>query len=221
MPLPAFPTHLTLSPEERARLGLPEPGAVKATRAAHLLRQHEFGVTYPDGAQGRCQYRRDGPIWHTFEFGYGDDPRGIGVRYRLPRQHYSDRLGNTPADIEAKGNELAVAAFAAAVKREQDERFRRAASPYGKAFDPTLCQFSVKRAKQIGGKYALCVRVCNRLVPSGSCLLDTLEEANDAWLRQPQPETTPLVIPCACRFSRRWEVPRFNRLYGTFPHLKL
>lgn len=116
MATPIFPTHLTLSPEERAQLGLPEPGATTSSRS-RLLKRHEFRIIYPDGMEGTCQYERFGPTYHSFHFRYGTG--NLGQSTPLPRQFLDQTLGNTPQAIEAAGRETAQAAFASAIRRER------------------------------------------------------------------------------------------------------
>ena len=127
----------------------------------------------------------------------------------LPTQRYGQRFANTPDAITEKARELAASAFAEAIRQEQQNRFRRATPPGETKPDAALFQFSAKRAKQIGGKYSLCRRLGKRLLPDGS-LLDTLDEANAAWKERGD---LALLVACACRWSRRWETPRFNSLH--------
>ena len=133
----------------------------------------------------------------------------------LPTQRFGERMSNTPEAIETKAREIAPSAFADAIRHEQQDRFRRATPPHGKKPDAAAFQFSAKRAKEIGGKYTLCYRLGATLLPNGP-LFDSLAEANAAWEAQGDQQ---LRVACACRWTRRWELPRFNPLYGEFPPL--
>lgn len=199
-----------------------------------LLKEHTCAVSYPDGANGICRYVRIGPEWHFFHYRHqgsteaadkdsGDDAITepcIDNRFLtgspLPTQRVFERMANTPEAIETKSRELAGAAFADAVTHEQKDRFRRATPPGGNKPDSALFQFSAKRAKEIGGRYALCQRVGKRLLPY-SALFATLAEANAAWEAR---GNSCLTVACACRWTRQWETPRFNPLYGRFPCLQ-
>jgi len=119
-------------------------------------------------------------------------------------------LENTTVAIALKAQELADKAYEAGIRAEQKDWFRRAVAPPGQRVDPAQCQMSVKRAKEIGGKYALCVRLGEKQIPSRD-LFETIEGANTAWRERADRS---LTVGCACRYSRRWEMPRFNPLYA-------
>lgn len=196
----SFPRFLTLQEEERP----------VRTGSGRLLKQHHGAVTFPDGTNGTFAYERLGPACHRYEYRYNESGHKGGIL--LPRQYLTRPLGNTPANIEEAGRKFAEKAFAEAIERERREYFRRATPPSGERLDPAAFQFSAKRAQEIGGTYALCLRLGAKLLPVGEKRFPTLAEANTAWQERPEAERTKLVVGCACRWSRRWEKPRFNTL---------
>jgi hypothetical protein len=219
-----YPRYLTLSNEDLAtlirqldpdgkhavtpetlRLGA-SPGASNG-RSLPLRKEHDCTVTYPDSTTGTCHYARGGPKWHLFRFRHSA-LKGTTDDVLLPVQYVTETLGNTPAAIEEKAKALAETAFAAAIRWEWDHHFRRATPPGGSVVAPAAFQMSAKRAKEIAGQYALCTRLGKRLLCVKG-LFPTLETANTAW-RTGQDYS--LVVACACRWSRRWEMPRFNPL---------
>ena len=164
-----------------------------------------------DGTTGTCSYTRYGPGWHLFQYQHPGRSGSVPIApSTLPRQYLTSHLENTPVGIALKAQELAEMVYEAAIQTEQKDRFRRALPPSGHTIDPTACQISAKRAKEIGGKYALCVQLGENLIPS-SDLFATLNEANAAWKER---GNRSLRVACACRWSRRWELPRFNALYA-------
>ena len=180
-----------------------------------LLKSHECAVLFPDGSTGTCRYTRGGPAWHIFRFGHpGRDAQSIRPmeRQELPAQHFTSRMENTPTAIALKAQEMASTVYEAAIKRERQDHFCRVMPPGGCKPDPARAQFSVKRAKEIAGRYTICVKLGENLMPIVGFLLDTLEEANAIWHENGGGED--VFVACACRWSRRWEMPRFNPLYG-------
>ena len=197
----------------------------KRGRGSRLIKSHECCVVYPDGTTGTCRYTRGGPAWHVFAFDHQGQQMSQLHKTQLPTRHCTERVANTIAGIEAKALELAQAAFVQAVERELNERFRRASAPVGynrynngnRPTNPlTLPQMSVKRAKDLSGKYALCVRLGNnegqRLLPCISFVYDTFDEANDAWRKSEH--RTRRFVACLCRYSRQWELPLYNSLHA-------
>lgn len=180
-----------------------------------LLKSHECAVLFPDGSTGTCRYTRGGPAWHIFRFSHpGRDAGSIRpmTRQELPAQHFTSRMENSPTAIALKAQEMASGAYDTAIRRERQEHFCRVMPPVGSKPDPFKAQFSVKRAKEIAGRYTICVKLGENLLPTVGFLLDTLDEANAIWRENGGGED--VVLACACRWSRRWEMPRFNPLYG-------
>ena len=189
---------------------------------SRLLKENHCPVTYPDGTEGTCRYVRIAPDFHHFQYrhhGTADGEKPPAERFLtgtpLPTRRLGERFANTPEAIAERAQALAASAFSAAIHHEQQDRFRRATPPYGQKPDAKDYQFSAKRAKEIGGRYALCHRLGEKLLPDGP-LFDTLEEANAAWEARGDHD---LGIACACRWKRRWEIPRFNPLYREHPEL--
>ena len=75
---------------------------------------------------------------------------------------------------------------------------------------------SVKRAEELAGKYALCLRLGTgdnqRFLPSINFVYDTIEEANEAW--QQHEHRARRFVACLCRYSRQWELPVYNPLHA-------
>ena len=192
----------------------------EGTRAI-LLKEHTCAVLFPDGVTGECRYVRGGPAWHIF--GFKHPGRGEGSvrpmhRRDLPTQHLNVAMANTPTAIVLKAQELADTAYDAAIRREAREYFRRVTQPAGYD-DREWCAPSIitcKRAKEIAGKFAVCLRLGDKLIPAGDALFDTIEEANAAWKESADKQER--FVACACRWSRRWEMPRFNALYRELDH---
>jgi hypothetical protein len=204
MPHASFPTHVTLSDEERAKIGIgsiPGSGSLTTTTArgnrSRLLKHHQGSVTFPDNTEGTFCYERLAPTWHRFHFRYGDNDR-------IPRQYLSDLLTNDPRAIERKAQELAEQAYRDAIERERKEYFCRASESEGRKRRRLGFQFRADRAKVIQGKYALCVKVGQRLIPVSE-LFDDIYQAHAAWREQKH-----LVIGCANRLDRVWQEPKFN-----------
>jgi hypothetical protein len=204
------PTDTRVEPE--AAFALEAPPAVTTHEAppkkrGTLLKQHRFAVTFPDGTEGACAYERFGPAYHLFCHAYGDGTP-------LPRQYHARPLGNRPEDVEAKGRELATAAFCEAVERERRDRFARVTPPTdgSRKPDPALFRLSPADAKRHGGRYALCLPMpaSGRLVRS-SRTFATLSEANFAW---EEVGDRRLVVACCNRLDRCWQAPKYNPLYA-------
>lgn len=242
LPSVSYPRYTTYTPEELERtlaryrhIGAREgaDATVPSSGRTRLIKSHECCVTYPDGTSGTCRYTRGGPTWHVFEFTHEANQLKqlvYGRTISLPRRNVTERMANTIAAIEAKAAEIAQAAYAKAIARERDERFKRATLPAGfNRYAPQsknrnsgetapvpLPQMSVKRAKELAGKYALCLKIgaddSQRFLPSLNLMFDTIEQANDAW-RQHEHRARRFVA-CACRFSRQWELPLYNPLHA-------
>ena len=182
-----------------------------------LLKEHDCAVLFPDGTTGTCHYVRGAPAWHIFRFrhpGRGENSTRPMHRRDLPVQHINVGLENTPTTIALKAQELAGVAYDAAIRQEAREYFRRVTKPAGYE-DYDWCAPSIiscKRAKEIGGKFAVCIRIGNKLIPAGDTFFNTIEEANAAWRKSEARQER--FVACACRWGRRWELPRFNPLYG-------
>jgi hypothetical protein len=238
-----YPQYLTFGPgkleeEVRQRMHLP-PGAplpaLPPTTASRpvgrgqIHRSHRFTVTYPDGQTGTCSYERKGPAWHVFRYVYTFG----GKEDALPHLHHTHPLASAAGDgaaqvaaiavIEAKGQVLAERSFKEAIERERQNYFARASEPTdgSREKDPSKYRMSAKRAKELGGKYALCYRSpqTGHLIPLAGPTYEKIEEANDAWRemrahrRARDPEMTQTVVGCCNRLDRCWELPRFNPLY--------
>jgi len=231
--MPTYPRYLTYRQDElEARLRELDPtghttvtsftaaaatassGSASAgiTGRSRLIKSHSCPVCFPDGKTGTCAYTRGGPAWHIFRFthGMGNGMNGVGTT--LPAQHLSERLGNDRASIEAAAKRLAGAAYRDAVQRERKEYFQRASEGGGRKRRPECCQMKADRARALAGRYAVCQRVGNRLLPIGGTH-ERLEDANAEW-RERQDRN--LVVACCNRLDRCWEVPRYNPLYAEF-----
>lgn len=220
-----LPDVATLRQQAKGQAARNQDGSSAPMR---LIKEHRCMVSYPDGAKGTCLYRRDGPRWHLFQYRHlshseeAQPQEELSPTQRLlpgvalPPQRFDQRLGNGLVDIEEKARELATSAFGAAIRQEWLDRFRRATPPFGQKPDSASFQLSVKRAREIGGKYALCHRLGSKLLPA-SPLFDCLDEVNAAYEAANNPQ---LAVACACRWTRRWEIPRFNPLYGEHSDLK-
>ena len=188
---------------------VPNAWEVKRHNPLHF-RLHDCAVTFPDGTSGTCHYTRQGPSWHIMRFRHDCG--------ELPLTYHSEPLGRDADSIEAMCQEKAAVAFGYGIKQEQKDA-KRAQPPwtgYGKRkADPATFQLSHERSVALGGKYALCLKLC----PSGKLLavsetFETLDEANAAWRERGD---TDLIVALAVRWSRRWTVPRFNSLYAERP----
>jgi hypothetical protein len=117
-------------------------------------------VSFPDGTDGTCRYERLGPACHRFEYRYGDGAA-------MPWQHLTRPLENNGYAIEQQAQALAAACFTQATEAERRDYFARASEPTSgsRKADPSRYQFSAKRARAVGGRYALCCRVGERLIP--------------------------------------------------------
>lgn len=209
--------------------------ASRGSRGSKLLKSHECSVTFPDGTSGLCKYTRGGPTWHVFRFEQEGDGFKAVVPFAsatrpsyLPTRNCTERMANTVTAIEAKAAELAQAAFAEAIAQEHKDRFKRAIAPNGynryrlngaaqQAANP---QMSVKRAKEMAGKYALCLRLGSgdnlRFIPCTGIdnrdVFDTLDEVNEAW--QKHEHRARRYVACLCRYARQWELPVYNSLHA-------
>lgn len=170
-----------------------------------LRKNHDCSVSFPDGIQGACHYLRCGPAWHQFRYEHVSPD---GAFRSLPTQWETRRLENSIAVIEETAIRLATLAFEDAILRERKDYFQRAIAP--SKMGCSRPQMKAKRAKELAGRYALCQPVGTLLIPVAATFL-TLEEAITAWQGQ---SNHALVIACCCRWSRRWERPRFNPLHA-------
>lgn len=190
-----------LAPHANSRAGNGAP------RKGRLLKSHSCPVTFPDGRSGCCHYLRGGPAWHIFRYDYDDGGT------RLPAQHETRRLENDVASIERVARERASSAFAEAILRERKEYFQRASESAERQKHPERFQMKPLRAKALAGKYAVCHRIGQRLLPLGKAHV-RLEDANREW--QVDRASNPLlVVACCNRLDRCWELPQFNPLYAT------
>lgn len=201
-----YPTHLTLPEDERIKLGLgpttkPDGSAPLSANRSRLLKHHQGSVTFPDNTEGTFSYERLAPAWHRFHFHYSDGTK-------MPRQYLTDPLTNDPRSIERKAQEIAEKAYRAAIEEERRDYFCRASESPGRKRKRLGFQFRADRAKEIAGKYALCVQVGQRLIPV-SPLFDSITKAHEAWKEQRH-----LVIGCANRLDRRWETPKYNSAHA-------
>jgi hypothetical protein len=200
MPAASFPTHVTLSEEERARIGIGPMASDSTSSPNHrtrLLKYHSGSVTFPDNTEGTFSYERLAPAWHRFHFRYGDGEK-------MPRQYLAEPLTNDPRSIERKAQELADKAYQEAIEQERKEYFCRASESASRKRKRLNFQFRADRAKEIAGKYCLCVKIGQRLIPVSGLFSDIMA-AHTAWKEQKH-----LVIGCANRLDRRWEEPRYN-----------
>jgi hypothetical protein len=130
----------------------------------------------------------------------------------MPRQTCTERLGNDAGSIERKGAELAACCYQEAIRIERERYFRRATEPSdgSRRKRPERYRMTAARAREIAGKYALCVRSRNVLLVVGG-LYDDIEEANRAWREKGDRR---LVVACCNRLDRCFELPRYNTLYA-------
>ena len=193
-----FPADLTLTPPPEHT----PPTTARSTRSK-LLKALDCTVQYPDGTAGICQYERMGPAYHSFTFQRGQKNRPLSHLWSL------DRIANTPEAIGAKCSELSETAFWRAVEYERRDWFARATIGAGsnRTVNYHTYRMDLRRAKAIGGKYALCVAVGTGLVPY-SGILDTMKEACQAWKDGKQH----LVVACCSRLDRNWQLCELNPL---------
>ncbi len=221
--MPSFPQNTTFKPGEREALEAslrPSIGGEStplqeawrpAQRGSKLIKEHTCPVTYPDGLEGFCRYERQAPTFHRFRF--LDANRQV-----IATVWHSDRLPSAVEAIEKKAVESIPAAFTEIVERERKEYFARASEYPGRSKRPERFQMSPERAKEIGGKYALCVPMGEKgekLLPVTETF-ETLEAANAAWRDKGD---TRLVVACGNRLDRCWEKPKRNTLYREFPDM--
>ena len=201
-----FARFVTLSPEERQRVGYGDPVPLGTSRP-RLFKSHHFPVEYPDGATGECRYTRLGLRSHQFRFVYPDGKE-------LPSRQYvsTPLVGGAPA-VEETGRERVERAFKEAILHERVFYFARASLPSdgSRYLDSERYRMAAGKAKRLGGKYALCVLIGRHLVQH-SRTFETLEEANAVW-RECRSGRSGLYVACCNRLDRRWELPRYNPLY--------
>lgn len=115
--------------------------------------------------------------------------------------------------------ELTSAAFADAFALDRREYFARASEGMGRIWLPERFQMTAARAKEIGGRYALCIPIgdaSERFLPLSN-IFDTMEAANAAWRERGD---TRLVVACGNRLDRCWGRPRLNPLYAEQPNMR-
>ena len=221
--MPSFPHDATFKPGEREALEAslrPSTGGDSTPlqeawrpigRGSKIIKEHTCPVTYPDGLSGFCRYERQAPTFHRFRF---TDKRGQVVATIW----HSERLPSAVEAIEKKAAESLSAAFAEIIERERKEYFARASEYPGRNKRPERFQMSTERAKEVGGKYAICVpmgETGERLIPVTETF-ETLEAANQAWREKGDAR---LVVACGNRLDRCWEKPKRNTLYKEFPDM--
>jgi hypothetical protein len=214
-----FPRFLTFQPgereallEERLGLSVTESTPYETTKRSGLVKAHTFAVCFPDRTEGTCRYERRGPSLHLFHYTYQDGAI-------LPMQWWSERLASYVPTIEAKGKELAEPGFYRACNEEREKYFQRASLPTdgSRIRRPVRSQMTAARAKELSGRYALCLPL-NRSLVAINATLFTLAEANVAWTQQ---QDKRLVVACFNRLDRCWEIPKYNPLYAAFePHIE-
>lgn len=208
-----FARYTTFSPQERARIGVAQPappGTPQHTtpQRTTLLKSHHFPVAYPDGSTGECRYTRLGLRSHQFRFIDGEGKE-------LPSRQYVGTFlsGGAPA-VESAGRDRVERAFQEAIKHERVFYFARVSPPSdgSRLINPERYRMTAGKAKRLGGKYALCLRIGRHLVAQ-SHPFETLEEANDAW--RTCNSKNALFVACCNRLDRCWELPRYNPLYAS------
>jgi hypothetical protein len=203
MPHATYPTHLTLSDDERARIGISPSASTSSESPAalghrsRLLKHFSGSVSFPDNSEGTFSYERLAPACHRFDYRYSEGER-------MPRQYLYEPLTNDPRSIERKAQELAEKAYRSAIEQERKDYFCRASESAGRKRKRIGFQFRADRAREIAGKYALCIKVGKRLIPV-SALFNDIYVAQEAWKEQRH-----LVIGCANRLDRIWEEPKYN-----------
>ena len=205
-----FPRYTTFSAEERYRvLGVPaETSSASPTRRGKPLREFTGSVTYPDGTCGTCHYQRQGPRWHILTFRY----RWNDHEALLARLYHNKPLEQNVVAIEQLIQEKAADAYQQAMRHELKDRFLRATPPRGQTAGPPW-PMSARRARELAGRYAVCYRL--PVTPPRLLALhgpfETIEEANGVWRDKGDMKC---VVACACRWSRRCELPHYNPLYA-------
>lgn len=192
--------------EDAFELACPQPGCVPRTpKRGRLIRDLSCPVSYPDGTPGTCRYTRFGPAYHGLDYDYGSGPGR-----RLAHLYSCQRWDNDAAFIEAKCREMAEQAFWRAVEQERKDFFARATLPEWtrRTVSPTGFQMCLRRARALGGRYALCVRVGTRFVPADGPVYDTLKDACEAWRKGDRN----LCVCCCSRLDRNWQLPALNPL---------
>jgi hypothetical protein len=202
------PGELEARLREMAPKGQPPPtlSMVNGKGSGKLLKAHCCTVNYPDGRSGECRYERFGPNWHLFHYVYEERPLG--------RHAFAQTLANDIASIEAKAQELTVAAYREAIDNERRNYFQRASEPSdgSRKKNPALYRMKAADAKELAGKYSLCHLSGTMLFAFGKTYA-SLDEANAAWREKGDTKT---VVGCCNRLDRRWQLPRFNTLYAEF-----
>lgn len=206
--MPSFPRYTTYRPDElekALRERLPEGALLPTTptKGGRLLKECSFTVSFPDGQIGTCAYERLGPVCHRFRYRCHDGDA-------MPRQYFLRPLQNTMDAIAAKGQELADSCYREAIERERREYFCRASEPSdgSRKKRPERYQMRSDRAKELAGRYALCRRLGDSLLPVSESFAE-LEAVNAAWRERGDQS---LVVACCCRLDRCWELLKYNPL---------
>lgn len=202
-----YPQGLTLQRETLPGVaGAVTPPPPAASSKPRLLKEHACTVALPDGTEGACRYERLGPACHRFDYRYGDGSF-------LSRQYVTKPLGNAAiADVEAKARELAAAAFDEAMEHERKDYFARVTEPTdgSRKKNPSLYCLDAEKAKEHGGKYALCMPLGNGRLLRVSSVVTTFSEIAVKWRNR---TNAAFVVGCCNRLDRRWEMPRLNPLH--------
>jgi hypothetical protein len=135
-----------------------------------------------------------------------------GMGTALPVQHLAERIGNDRASIEAAAKAPRRGGLYGAIRASARSTSSAPARAAGRKRRPERCQMKADRAKQLAGRYAVCRRVGDRLLPVAGTH-ERLEDANAQWRQR---RDYNLVVACCNRLDRCWEVPRFNPLYAEF-----
>lgn len=186
----AYPRHLTLTEDERAKIGAVPAGS-------RLLKETVTNVSYPDGTEGQCRYERLGPACHRFTYRYQDGAH-------MSRRYFSKPLGNDKLTVSECATAMSEAAFYDAVDSERKNWFQRATESETRKRKADGTQFDAAHAREIAGQYCLCLKVGQKLIPV-SDRFGSIDQAHAAWLRNKH-----TVIGCANRLDRRWEEPKYN-----------
>lgn len=193
-----YPRHTTLTPEERALVG---------TAPSQMLTTLEVTVPYPDGTNGLAHYERLGPGYHRLTYRYQDNTLLARIPVYAP-------IENTHKAIGEALRSHAEQSFKEAMRHEQQDVFARATFPAGggRDVDRNKATFDADKAKRIGGKYAVCLRLTSGKLIAISRVYDTIAEANARFQAEPNLSH---VVACASRLDRRWMVPKYNPLHAT------
>lgn len=171
-----------------------------------LLKEQNGSVPLLDGSEGTFQYERLGPACHRFDYRHGNGSL-------LSRQYVTKPLRNSVADIEAKARDLAPAAFMEAMEHERKNWFARVTEPTdgSRRKDTSRYCLDAAKAKEYGGKYALCLPLGNGRLLRISPVTEKFEEIAGMWRTRTNSQ---FVAACCNRLDRRWETLRLNPLHA-------